>query len=140
MTRLGLLLRAALLCGALSLSVAAPGRAEDELRELWTGRLYTSTYRAGVCVRPDGDLRGVLLLRLASGAVDVYHFQGRMENGDITARHSSGHKFQGRFADENAVVGKIVLKSGRRVDLRGRRVRGTILSTDTCRPLDHEPK
>lgn len=109
-------------------------QADAEQRELWSGSLYTSTYRAGACIAPDGKVRGVLLLRTAGGAVDTYHFDGTFENGIIRARHSSGHSFKGSFPADKEITGTITLKSGRTVTLSGNRQRDVKL-TETCRPL-----
>lgn len=105
-----------------------------ELHELWSGALYTSTYKAGVCIDPAGKVRGVLLVRTMGGAVDPYHFSGSMENGIIRATHSSGHTFKGSFASDNEVQGTITLKSGRNISMSGKREHNVPL-TDRCRPL-----
>ncbi|MEG2172929.1 MAG: hypothetical protein RRY29_06685 [Desulfovibrionaceae bacterium] len=105
-----------------------------EERELWSGSLYTSTYRAGACIAPDGTVRGVLLLRTSSGAVDTYHFSGKRENGSIQAQHSSGHAFLGSFPSDTIITGTITLKSGRTITLSGMRQRGVELD-ESCRPL-----
>lgn len=115
-------------------ALAAPEKPQES-RELWSGSLYTSSYRAGVCIDPEsGKVRGVLLLRTMGGQVDTYHFWGSMDNGDIRASHSSGHNFQGRFISGEAVTGTITLKSGRNIELTGTRTQNAPL-TDTCRPL-----
>lgn len=114
--------------------------ASDDIRELWTGRIYTSTYRVGICFQPEGELRGVLLLRLTTGKEDVYHIFGRMDAGVLTARHTSGHSFRGHFDDDEHVSGEITLKSGRIVRLAGQRHHHAPLSVDTCRPLEEEAK
>lgn len=108
-----------------------------ETRELWTGDLYSSSYRAGLCLGSDGKVRGVLLLRVPSGKVDVYHFHGEHGGGRVSARHSSGHSFNGEFDGEDKVSGTIKLKSGFTVKLKGQRTQGVEL-TDTCRPLPQE--
>lgn len=118
---------------ATALQPAPPPPAEQ--RELWTGSLYSSTYRAGVCLGADGNVRGVLLLRQSSGKVDVYHFYGAHKDGVINAHHPSGHVFKGGFDDADTVRGKITLKNGFNVTLKGRRTHDAPLS-ETCRPLD----
>lgn len=105
-----------------------------EQREIWSGRLYTSTYRAGVCIDPMGKVRGVLLVRTMGGAVDPYHFSGNVENGSIRATHGSGHSFKGSFASDDEVQGTITLKSGRNISLSGKRQHNVEL-TESCRPL-----
>lgn len=109
---------------------------QDVLRELWTGTLYTATFRIGVCVTQAGDLRGVVLLRHSTGAVDVYHIYGRVDNGVITARHSSGHVFDGHFDGDNRVKLTVTLKGGRVLQMDGDRIRNPDLRPDTCRPLE----
>lgn len=105
-----------------------------ETRELWTGSLYSSTYRAGVCLGTDGKARGVLLLRVSPEKVDVYHFNGEYGEGGIKLRHSSGHVFKGRVDDPHEVTGTITLKNGFNIKLKGARTHDVEL-TETCRPL-----
>ena len=114
-------------------SAASP--AGEERRELWTGSLYTSTYRIGLCVAPTGEARGVVLLRIYNGDVDVYHVEGVVRNGRITARHHSGHRFEGKYTSPDTVDGVITLKSGRKVSLTAKRTPHARLTGDDCRPL-----
>ena len=106
-----------------------------EVRELWTGSLYTSTYRVGVCYTSTGALRGVVHLKLRSGEVDVYHIIGEVRNNEVRAHHSSGHSFTGRLISENGVEGIIILKNGMRVRLEGVREHNAHLADDDCAPL-----
>ena len=69
---------------------AAAGTDTAERSEVWDGKMYSSTFRAAMCVAPDGKARGVLLLRQRSGKVDTYHFYGEERNGVIAVSHSSG--------------------------------------------------
>ena len=118
--------------------VATAGQVGDqpvEVRELWTGALYTSTYRVGICFSALGDLRGVVHLKLRTGEVDVYHIIGEVNNNEIRARHSSGHTFEGRLVSADAVEGIISLKSGMRVRLEGRREHNARLAEEDCAPL-----
>ncbi|MDR1856985.1 MAG: hypothetical protein LBR22_07480 [Desulfovibrio sp.] len=124
------------LCGPVPLQAASVPDASDETKELWTGSLYTSTYRVGLCFSPKGTLRGVVHLRLMSGQVDVYHINGTVKDGRVTASHSSGHSFTGRLVAPDRVKGRIVLKSGRKIDLEGTRHRGVSLAPEDCAPLD----
>lgn len=105
-----------------------------EQRELWSGSLYTSTYRAGACIDHEGKVRGVLLLRTMSGKTDTYHFDGTLEDGTIRASHNSGHRFKGTFPSTEEVKGTITLKSGRSIKLTGKRELNVPL-TESCRPL-----
>lgn len=108
-----------------------------ELRELWTGGIYASSFRVGICIEPDGEARGVLLLRVPSGNVDVYHFRGRRaDDGTISLRHPSGHSFTGSFSDDDTVRGTGLLKNGFKATLQGTRTHNAPLTPDTCRPLD----
>jgi len=93
----------------------------DERRELWVGSLYSSTYRAGICIKNNGDMYGALYLRQANGVVDRYTIHGRVEGVRITARHHSGHDFKGRFVSEDAVQGELTLKSGHKIQVRAQR-------------------
>ena len=106
-----------------------------EVRELWTGSLYSSTYRVGVCVSAQGAVRGVVHLRLYNGKVDVYHIDGTVRNNDIEAHHSSGHSFKGRLASADKVEGVISLKNGMNVRLEGKRIHDAPLAPEDCAPL-----
>lgn len=106
-----------------------------EMSELWTGALYTSTYRVGVCVSANGAVRGALLLRLADGQIDEYHFSGTVKNNHIEARHSSGHQFSGRLVSRERVEGRISLKNGMNIFLEGKRSLDVPLNYDDCSPL-----
>ena len=106
-----------------------------EVRELWTGSLYSSTYRVGVCVSAQGTVRGVVHLRLYNGKVDVYHIDGTVRNNDIEAHHSSGHSFKGRLASADKVEGVISLKNGMNVRLEGKRTHDAPLAPEDCAPL-----
>lgn len=110
--------------------------ADDALRELWTGTLYTATFRMGVCVTHAGVLRGVLLLRHKNGDEDVYHVHGTVDNGHIRARHNSGHVFEGYFVGEDRVHLNVTLKGGRILHLEGVRIRDPAMRLDTCRPIE----
>jgi len=96
---------------------ASPG---EERRELWTGSLYSSTYRAGICIKSDGNVYGALYLRQANGAVDRYTISGRVDGDRITARHNAGHEFKGRFIDDT-VQGELTLKNGYKLNVRALR-------------------
>ncbi|MCL1985355.1 MAG: hypothetical protein FWG59_02780 [Betaproteobacteria bacterium] len=101
-----------------SISGASP---VEEHRELWTGSLYSSTYRAGICIRSNGDMYGALYLRQASGAVDRYTIVGKVDGDRITASHHSGHTFIGSFTSENTVRGELTLKNGYKMDVQASR-------------------
>ena len=100
------------------LACAAPS---EERRELWTGSLYSSTYRAGICIKNNGDVYGTLYLRQATGAVDRYTISGKIDGERITARHHSGHEFRGRFTSDDTVQGELTLKSGHKMKVRALR-------------------
>lgn len=112
-----------------------PGNPDDEATELWTGALYTSTYRVGICISSAGYARGVLHLRLANGKVDVYHFSGTARDGGIVVRHSSGHVFEGSLIAPDRVEGVIFLKNGMRFRLDGKRERNVPLVLEDCAPV-----
>lgn len=118
-------------------ATATPSAANTpvEVRELWTGSLYSSTYRVGVCVSAQGTVRGVVHLRLYNGKVDVYHIDGTVRNNDIEAHHSSGHSFKGRLASADKVEGVISLKNGMNVRLEGKRTHDAPLAPEDCAPL-----
>ena len=112
----------------------ASAEAEKERRELWTGRLYTSTYRAGICINDRGALRGAVYLRQLGGAVDRYTVSGTVEDGRVTARHGSGHVFQGYFVSESEVEGELTLKNGRKLRVLAARGQNAEVDED-CRLL-----
>jgi len=93
----------------------------EERRELWTGSLYSSTYRAGICIKSNGEVYGALYLRQTNGAVDRYTISGRVDGEVITARHNSGHEFKGRFVSEDTVQGELTLKNGHKLNVRASR-------------------
>jgi hypothetical protein len=95
--------------------------ADGERRELWTGSMYSSTYRAGVCIRSNGDIYGALYLRQSNGAVDRYTLSGKVEGDRITARHTSGHEFEGHFASGDTVEGELTLKNGHKLKVQALR-------------------
>lgn len=115
--------------------VPPPAEAPVEVRELWTGSLYTSSFRVGMCVSAQGAVRGVLHLRLANGQVDVYHFTGTVKDNAIEASHSSGHTFRGRLSAPDKVEGTINLKNGMKIKLEGKRIQDVPLAPEDCAPL-----
>ena len=117
-------------------SVASePSGGAVEVRELWTGSLYSSTYRVGLCFSADGNVRGVVYLRLYNGKVDVYHIVGSVKNNEVRARHSSGHAFKGRLVSNDKVEGTITLKNGMKVQIEGKRTLDVPLAPENCAPL-----
>ena len=131
------------LCGLVLVCLLMPtgtAAAEDraamaEVSELWTGSLYSSTYRAGICFAADGRVRGVLHLRLADGQTSVYHFYGHSHNGRIEVSHSSGHVFKGHLPSQDAVEGQVRLKNGMKIRMEGKRIRNARLAAPNCAPL-----
>ena len=121
--------------GATSVQEPAASGSPVEVRELWTGSLYSSTYRVGLCFSAQGKVRGVVHLRLYNGKVDVYHIDGTVQNNDIEAHHSSGHKFKGRLASADTVEGVISLKNGMNIKLEGKRAHDVELAPEDCAPL-----
>ena len=121
--------------GAGASTASGTSGAPVEVRELWTGSLYSSTYRVGVCISAQGTVRGVVQLRLYNGKVDVYHIDGTVLNNDIEAHHSSGHKFKGRLVSADSVEGVISLKNGMNVRLKGKRAHDVELAPEDCAPL-----
>ncbi len=108
---------------------------ESVYGELWSGSLYTSTYKAGVCLDPQGNVQGVLILRLKNGDEDVYHFKGTKDiQGLLSLKHKSGHSFKGYFESATSIKGKVKTKNGFTVKLQGERQQNVLLG-DHCRPL-----
>ncbi len=103
--------------------------------ELWTGSIYSSTYRAGVCMEPKGLVHGVLILRLRNGDEDIYHFRGTKDiKGILHLKHNDGHSFKGQFDSATAVQGNIKLANGFSIKLTGTREQNVLLG-QSCRPL-----
>lgn len=113
---------------------AAAGTDRAERSEVWDGKMYSSTFRAAMCVAPDGKARGVLLLRQRSGKVDTYHFYGEERNGVIAVSHSSGHKLEARHTTPTSVQGSLRLANGMKLSFDAvRNTSGRV--SDDCAPL-----
>jgi hypothetical protein len=110
-------------CGMLMQQPVLNSRAAsgEERRELWTGSLYSSTYRAGICIKGNGEVYGALYLRQAGGDIDRYTLSGKVEGERMTLRHHSGHEFKGRFTSGDRVQGELTLKSGHTIEVRALR-------------------
>ena len=108
--------------------------AAAERTEVWEGNMFTSTFRAAMCVAPDGRARGVLLLRGRSGDVDTYHFHGEEKDGVIAVAHSSGHRLEARRPTPATVRGSLRLANGMKLSFdAARTVAGRV--SDDCSPL-----
>lgn len=94
---------------------------EPEIFELWTGRLYSSEFRAALCTKESGEVRGVLFLRTPAGEVDVYHFYGQENLMGLKLSHSSGHVFTGDRQEDGIAKGQIRLKNGLVLSLKAKR-------------------
>ncbi len=121
-------------CGSAHAAPAGTGARPGESTELWTGTVLTAKFRASVCVRKDGSLRGVALLRHRRGTVDVYHIYGTAKDGRVDARHGSGHRFTGELEGARASL-QIRLANGMRFNVKCLRTLG-IPVTDDCAPAD----
>ncbi len=105
-----------------------------ERTEVWTGSVLSATFRAGMCTRPDGSLRGVFLLTHSNGQTDVYHLYGHAEGNEFEARHASGHVLTGTYVDVETVKGRMRLKNGMKFKYKGHRHLNAPV-TDDCAPL-----
>ncbi len=123
-----------LLCCACGLAPATAAAGGDERTEVWKGKMYSSTFRAAMCVAPDGKARGVLLLRRRSGEVDTYHFYGEERNGLISVRHGSGHRLEARQTSPATVEGALRLANGMKISFEADRESPGRVSGD-CAPL-----
>ncbi len=104
--------------------------------ELWTGKLYSSKYKAGACFDTEGNAQGVLILTLKDGQEDVYHFHGTKNiQGILQLKHNSGHTFTGQFENATTIKGTVTTKNGFTVKLKGKREQNALLLGPTCRPL-----
>lgn len=106
-----------------------------EVTELWTGKVLTATFRAGMCFRTDGKARGVLILRHANGQEDSYHLYGHIRDNAFDLTHTSGHSFTGRLTGPGTMEGRVKLKNGLSLNLEGKRARDVPLAADDCAPL-----
>ena len=123
---------------------AAPGDAAGiktitsgpgEVTELWTGKVLTATFRAGMCFGADGKARGVLILRHANGQEDTYHLYGGIRANAFELTHSSGHSFTGRLTGPRSMEGRVKLKNGLSLSLEGERTPDVPLVAEDCAPL-----
>ena len=114
----------------------AEEKAETWRTELWSGSIYTSTFKCGFCFSQNGKARGVLQLKTFYGQVDTYHLYGTIKNNKVDLRHSSGHHVQGEILSDQAVKGSITLGTGRTIDFKGQRKQGVRLAKSDCAPLD----
>ncbi|MDO5537870.1 MAG: hypothetical protein Q4F72_10130 [Desulfovibrionaceae bacterium] len=106
----------------------------EETTELWSGTVLSATFRAGICTRRDGAVRGVFLLTHKSGDTDVYHIYGSRVDGEVQARHASGHVFRARVDGNGALTGTVRIKNRIKLTMKGTSRSGVPLSDD-CAPL-----
>ncbi len=112
-----------------------PAHAKEIQGELWSGSIYTATFKAGVCVNANDAVHGVLLLRQRNGQVDSYHFSGNKNlNNIFNVRHNDGHTFSGKITSEHSVEGIVKLHQGISIPLKGKREQNVVLG-ENCRPL-----
>ena len=136
---------AALACLVVLLAVTATPAAETapktiksgsgEVTELWTGKVLTATFRAGMCFRTDGRARGVLILRHANGQEDTYHLYGHIRANAFDLTHGSGPSFTGRLTGPASMEGRVKLKNGLSLNLEGKREQDVPLLAEDCAPL-----
>lgn len=105
------------------------------LTELWHGKALTATFRVGVCFEKNGAARGVLILRHANGDEDTYHLYGTATGDKFNLSHSSGHHFAGDLSNPAVMEGKVKLKNGLSLTLKGERSKNATLLADDCAPL-----
>lgn len=106
----------------------------DYSTELWTGKVITATFRAGMCFHKDGKARGVLLLRHYNGNEDVYHLYGTIKNNKFHLTHGSGHVLDGEITSPHAIKAKVKLGNGMRLSLDGERFVNAPLVASDCAP------
>ena len=106
-----------------------------EVTELWTGKVLTATFRAGMCFGSDCKARGFLILRHANGQEDPYHLYGSIRANAFDLSHSSGHSFTGRLTGPHSMEGRVKLKNGLSLNLEGERSLDVPLAAEDCAPL-----
>lgn len=94
---------------------------DGNVREVWTGSAYSSTFRLGLCFKPDNSLSGVAYVQRADGEIDTYHLSGRKQGQNVAARHQSGNTFIFTVVGKNAVEGVIAIKGGLSLSVKGKR-------------------
>lgn len=104
--------------------------------EYWQGKVLTATFRAGMCFAPDGNAKGVLILRHSNGNEDVYHLYGTMKNNQFDLSHSSGHFFSGQLIEPDKLKGKVKLNKGITLSMEGKRTKNVRLDAEDCAPLN----
>ncbi len=118
------------------LCYAFPASAQEIRGELWSGSIYSSTFKAGVCIDDQDAVHGVLLLRQRNGQEDSYHFYGNKNLKEVFhLRHNDGHIFSGKITGEHSVSGTVKLRQGISIPLQGKREQNVLLGTQ-CRPLN----
>ncbi len=117
---------------------ASPPPPARERTEYWSGKILSATFRATMCRRPDGALRGVFLLTHKNGSTDSYHVFGRVEGNSFEARHGSGHVISGDLGNPGEVSGRMRLKNGMSFKFKSPRTYDVPV-TDDCAPTDWRP-
>lgn len=112
-----------------------------ERQEDWTGSVFTSSFRAGICVDPErGSARATMHLRTRSGDVDEYHFFGTLEGTRMHMAHSSGHVFEGDLCAGGRAHGKMRMAGGMRVSLDADCAPADLVRDDCAPPPDAAPE
>jgi hypothetical protein len=77
----------------------------------WEASVMGSQVKAQV--HQEGNvLQGVARVYNMFGKKDTYHFTGNIDNGRITAGHSSGHVFSGAITRDGHLVGTLRTRGG----------------------------
>ncbi|MDD2966950.1 MAG: hypothetical protein PHN64_05635 [Desulfovibrionaceae bacterium] len=106
---------------------------DGNVREVWTGSAYSSTFRLGLCFKPDASLSGVAYVQRADGEIDTYHLAGRKQGKKVAAHHQSGHTFTFTLVGNDAVEGVIAIKGGLSLAVKGKRWRNAgVPEKDMC--------
>ena len=80
----------------------------------WEASVMGSKVKAQV--HQDGNsLQGVARVYNLFGGKDTYHFTGNIDQGRITAGHSSGHLFSGAITPDGRLVGTLKTRGGNRL-------------------------
>ncbi len=120
---------------AMSSEVQNSAEELDVQKELWSGNMYSSTFKAGVCIDNKGNVNGVLFLRLKNGKISTYTYSGtKNSENKLSLRHHSGHTFNGKLESDTVVSGKVKTKNGYTVKLKGKRTLNAPLGP-RCQPL-----
>ncbi|MFH1090412.1 MAG: hypothetical protein V1742_02465 [Pseudomonadota bacterium] len=91
----------------------------------WEAKVFLAKVYADMEQRGD-QIKGVAYVHQPWGKVDVYHFQGWVRNGQVTASHFTGHVFKGVVTPEGTVAGVLTTAKGYNLKVEASRSSGPV--------------